>query len=221
MRDGAARLAQLLSLYFALFHLGPFLATQAPWLGPIGAEVVSVIAIALVTELVIASVISRPEIVLTWQDGSNPNALKEIVVDSGSLTSGRARFDLSIEAKPGTSLGALAFWFARGRGLRMRVEFPSAPVYFIVDFSTPIRSVGKTVTEVHGSFGVDVLLDTRPVAPTWVWARLVMQPVPPIDSVTNRPFPLRVAFHASTAFGRFCARVIKTRPTARILVLHK
>lgn len=222
MKEAGSRAVQTIVLGFAVLLFGPWLNEVAPWLGLFWAEVVAIAFTALLTEALMLFVIVPTILHLEWNDESNPNPLHDLVVSAAALNSQQALFEMAVRVEFGGVLNRWLFRQAQKRGLRMRVEFPSAPVYFTVNLSTPVREVGKTVSEVQrGSYGVDVLLDSEPSEDTWVWAKVLLQPVPPITVVTNRRFALRLRLHASGRFGTLCAKVIRKRPSADGVTLHR
>lgn len=220
MKATIARLSQLLALYFALFHIGPWVNSFLPDANPLLIEVFAVVLTAIATELLIVAV-SPPEVSVDWRDERNPNVLRELNVDSTRLVAGEIYLQMSVTGRARSPLGWLVLAIARRGDLQLRVDMPAAPSYILVDVSLPPSEDADRVRSVAGSNGVTIDLSHPPLPNTWVWARVLLQPRHPDVIVTNDLFDIVVSRHASTRFARACARVIRTSSSAKTMSLYR
>lgn len=221
MKKASTAVVQLLGLYFAVFHVAPLVESWAPFLGPIGARIVSVILTAIITDVLATLIFARPEIEIVWQDRSSPNALSSLSAKWSKLEQGKIAFTFAVNLRANSPLGALLIMRLRHRRFSLRVESPAAPVYWSVDLCTPARESGKVVSETPEMYGVSVDLCGPERGNPRAWAKVKLQPLSPDAEVINTPFDLVHTIHASTTLATLCAKVVSRRPSADSLTLHR
>jgi hypothetical protein len=220
VKQAILRGVELGLLYVLVTVVSPAVTTRLPTLSPVVIEIGVPLIVAIVVEVLLTSLISRPQVRVQWKSAGNPNPLPRLDMSAAQLDSGSATFELTLQGFPGSPGGWLLMRWLVARGLTVSIDAPVAPVYMTSDISRPGSGAFRAIAENSDSDGLTVALRAMPSRDlnAWVWGRMLFTA---LGYPTFETFEIQIRASASTTWSQKCAKVLAVQTSAHQMTIYK